>query len=279
MDGGEESNPQLEPIVLTRGTHASADEGLCAMEAVAFLGREQHTDHPRCACPVLSAFARPWNDGIEDDGERTRIFLPLLEGIARSKASSWIELARAHLALDWIVREHLPEWLALRTDLRVHGERLRALPPIRDDATARAAGEVVREAARAAALAWSSENNAAIGAARITARDAAGRASRDSAWDGAFAAAFSFVKSATILATVISEEAALDGAVAATSSLASKAARDAAWVTAWLPALRGGSEAARAVLNATEKKMAASAVTLFTRMMTLSSDSATAPAR
>jgi hypothetical protein len=45
---------------------------MCAMEAVAFVAGEPWSDHPECACPVLSTFMRAWNDALPDR-DRTRL--------------------------------------------------------------------------------------------------------------------------------------------------------------------------------------------------------------
>lgn len=52
---------------LSPGKHASPEEGMCAMELVAFLNGGPHTDHPRCTCEIISAFVRHINDHMPDD--------------------------------------------------------------------------------------------------------------------------------------------------------------------------------------------------------------------
>jgi hypothetical protein len=39
---------------LSHGSHDRREDGMCLMEAVAFLAGERHSDRPVCACPVLS---------------------------------------------------------------------------------------------------------------------------------------------------------------------------------------------------------------------------------
>ena len=70
---------QLDAITLASGSHDNPDVGLCAMEAVAWLAGQGHTDHPRCASPVLGAMCRSLNDkwdtltvtGYHEDKPRT----------------------------------------------------------------------------------------------------------------------------------------------------------------------------------------------------------------
>ncbi len=69
---------QLGEIVLKHGSHTKRVQGVCALEAAAWLAGEQHSDHPSCVCPVISAFAGRWNDDLTNDDDRTRLLRPLL---------------------------------------------------------------------------------------------------------------------------------------------------------------------------------------------------------
>ena len=53
-------------ITLKSGRHSSPGEGMCLMEAVAYVAREKHSDHPRCVSPVLGTFGRYLNDVLPD---------------------------------------------------------------------------------------------------------------------------------------------------------------------------------------------------------------------
>lgn len=57
----------IENLNLDKGAHSTRDEGVCLMEAVAFVAGEPHTDHPVCASPVLGAFGRSLNDVLSDE--------------------------------------------------------------------------------------------------------------------------------------------------------------------------------------------------------------------
>jgi hypothetical protein len=66
---------------LSSGNHASPEEGLCAMELVAFLEGLPHSDHPRCTCQIISAFVRSINDNMPDDVRQGLLkYLPRLAG-------------------------------------------------------------------------------------------------------------------------------------------------------------------------------------------------------
>ena len=166
----------LEGIVLKSGVHASRDAGVCAMEALAWIAGEPHSDHPRCACPVIGAFMRSWNDSLPDDETRTRILRPLLPLLVGSRSTKAVELQRSYLAVDWLARDCAPAWLSLRDDLKAHVVALRGLKPLTDAASCRAA-------------------QAALAAARDAARDAV----RDAAYKRLATAVESLQASAVLL--------------------------------------------------------------------------------
>lgn len=58
---------EMDTIVLKKGAHRSPEEGLCLLEAVAYVRGIPHTDHPPCVSPVLGAFGRCFNDNVDDD--------------------------------------------------------------------------------------------------------------------------------------------------------------------------------------------------------------------
>ncbi len=152
---------------LENGSHESPDEGVCLMEAVAWLAREPHGDEPKCVCPVLGAFGRGLNDRL--DVERRQRLKPLIPVLVGTASDGHAE-ARGFMAMDWIVRTYTPAWLRLaRLDTEADG--LQALPEIADAATLRGAQEMLDAARKSAA------------AAGDAAWDAAGDAAGDAAWD------------------------------------------------------------------------------------------------
>ncbi len=72
---------KLTVFSLHQGNHDSAKQGVCALEAVAWLEGLPHSDHPECTCPVIAAYVRRLNDGMPDD-QRQRLvpYLPRLVG-------------------------------------------------------------------------------------------------------------------------------------------------------------------------------------------------------
>ena len=167
----EERWTKLTALSLKAGAH-SPDSTFCVMEAVAFVAGEPWSDHPACACPVIGAFLRSWNDSLRTDAERNRLLKPLIPDLVGSKSTKAVEERRALLCADWLVRVHTPAWLRL-AGLTVHADALEALPEI----TAFAQVPSIRRTISAAR----DEAYKTLGAAWVAAGDAA--------WDAAWAAA------------------------------------------------------------------------------------------
>ena len=56
-------------------------EGVCVMEAVAWVAGEEHSDHPKCACPLLTEIAINVNDSTTQEGRQKLIHaIPALVG-------------------------------------------------------------------------------------------------------------------------------------------------------------------------------------------------------
>ena len=82
---------------LTRGAHASPDEGVCVMELAADLADEGHTDRPRCVDPVIGAFLRAFNDRMGHK-DRQRL-LPYAARAVGTRGPSRLAKARRELCL------------------------------------------------------------------------------------------------------------------------------------------------------------------------------------
>ena len=87
---------QLSVFKLSKGSHDSPEEGVCAMEAVAWLEGLPHSDHPKCTCPVIAAYVRSLNDDCSTDELRQKLisYLPKLVGTVGTKDD---ELERANV--------------------------------------------------------------------------------------------------------------------------------------------------------------------------------------
>jgi len=206
----------LSDLILLSGAHDTRAEGVCVMEAVAWLAGEPHSDRPMCACPVIGAYARRLNDSLDMHGrQRLREFIPAL---VKSKATRAVEIRRGFVAADHAVRIIAPLGLEAvkRPDL---AKRLRDCSPIVDKATAIAARDVslaVRgDAAAAAAYA------ADAAAAAADAADAAAAAAAAAA-DYADAAAAAAAAAADYAAAAYADAAAADAAYAARAGVKEK---------------------------------------------------------
>ena len=165
---------------LYSGAHAENGNGhveACAMEAVAYIAGEPWSDHPACACPVIGAFMRAWNDGLPD-AERTALILPLIPRLVGTRATKKVEQRRATMAADWFIRVHTPAWLRL-AKLNEQADLLASLPEITDFKQCPSLMPALKSVGKASAAAWDAASAAARDAASAAARDAARTAARD----------------------------------------------------------------------------------------------------
>jgi hypothetical protein len=162
----------LDTLALQRRKHDRREDGMDIMEAVAWFAGEEHSDHPRCASEVVAAGLRSWNDDLDDAArQQLKAYVPLLVG---SNALVAVELIRAWMALDSLVREHTPTWLReagtrLQEDDAIDvADRLADAAPISDAASADAVFPLLTEALGQATRLWDGKNwpeaRAAIGA-------------------------------------------------------------------------------------------------------------------
>ena len=221
----QERLEKIQTLSLKAGAH-SPNSTFCILEAVAFVAGEPWSDHPECACPIIGAFLRSWNDSLPTDADRDRLLKPLIPDLVGSKSTKEVEQKRALLCADWLIRVNTPTWLRL-AGLTVHADALEALPEITAFAqipSMRGTIEAARDDAyKARAAAW----DAAGAAARVAAGAAAGDAARDAAGDAAGDAARDAAGDAA-------RDAARDAAGAAAGAAARDAAGAAAEAAAWV---------------------------------------------
>ena len=173
---------------LAYGTHATPEDGRCAMEWVSYLAGEPHSDDPTCVSPVLRAYCITLNDTLEDAPRQLlRPYLARTIGTA----GDGLDGARSWMAMDWLIRVYAPTWLDL-AGLAVPAEQLATLPTVAGSSSLRKALKSLKAARREARAAWS----AALGPARpvawtpwvarrATARAAAWRSAGAAAWAAA----------------------------------------------------------------------------------------------
>ena len=243
---------------LSYGTHATPEDGRCAMEWVSYLAGEPHGDDPACVSPVLRAFCTSLNDSLEQEPrQRLRPYLARTIGTADDA----LDGARSWMALDWLIRVYTPTWLGrARLNEAAHG--LQALSPVLAVAELKRALPALDRARRDARTAWST----ALGAPRAAhwaVPWAAGRsAAREAAWASAGAAAWA---AARVAVGDIAGDRARAAARAAAGDAAATVCRTARSGT-------GRSEArdgARAALAPTLEALRESAFELLDRMLPL----------
>jgi hypothetical protein len=182
----------LGPLTLLKGAHARG-QGMCAMEAAAYLAGEGHSDHPVCVSPVIAEFLRQWNDVLPDADRQ--MLKPWVAKVLHTNTGAADEETRAWLATDWLVRVQAPAWLDL-AGLTAEAANLRALPTLTSREIAVAVQSVIGAASQRAAAAWAAAWAAAGAAARDAARAAAGDAAKAAAGDAAWAAAWAAARDA-----------------------------------------------------------------------------------
>lgn len=121
---------RLRAVTLTRGSHQSPKEGLCLMEAVAYVLGLPHSERPPCVSPSLGVYGRDLSDTLGDVERQQLIrFIPRLPGTANDGK----EEARAWLAEEWLLHTWMPTVLDTVLDVanyptaRVDAQTLRNL--------------------------------------------------------------------------------------------------------------------------------------------------------
>ena len=159
---------QLADLHLEKGGHANPKDGLCFLEAVAYLTGEPHSDRPECVSPVLGSWGRAINDAMPDARrQELKVFIFEMVGTAGDGKDE----ARSFMCADFAVGVIAPMALDA-AGLSDHATKLRELPEIVDKKTAAVAAVAVYRASAAAAV-------AAYGAAAYGATDDAYRATDD----------------------------------------------------------------------------------------------------
>ena len=91
--------PDPMTIQLSKGDHKTREEGVCFLEAVAWVAGEPHSDAPSCADPQIAMYARMLNDEIPD-AYRNDLFRPLIETVVGSAVQTMNSTGRWHTDLD-----------------------------------------------------------------------------------------------------------------------------------------------------------------------------------
>ena len=238
----------LSDIHLSRGMHLTREEGMCLLEAVAFLAGEEHSDRPVCVHPVLASYGHGLNDAIfperEDLHDRLRSLAQRLVGTANGDGQRW-----GLMAADWLVRTYTPAWLRLVPELVEHAEGLERLDEI-------TSWEDLPVQCLQAACDAASTGDVVCDAALYATRIAALNAALNAVWDATPNAALN----AALYATP-------NSALYATRNAALNAARNAALNAARVAVLNAPLNVAQDVLRPTVHLLQESALDLFELML------------
>lgn len=101
----------LKSIPLASGAHKTPADGVCVMECVAYLQGEPYSDHPECACPVITAFVALSSDVISTP-ERQILGKRILR-IAGSRSTPDVAARRLYFLVAYVTRTALPRALSL----------------------------------------------------------------------------------------------------------------------------------------------------------------------
>lgn len=154
---------------LSFGDHESPEDGVCFMEAVAWMQGEEHSDRPECACPVLGAYGIKLNDNM---GDKYRPLLnPLILKMAGTRDESKEQERSEYLLRQTVIRIVCPT-------LQTNGVDA---DPLRQAAKSGSLEDIESAAcAAASAAAWAAAR--AASATDSAAAWAAGSAARAAAW-------------------------------------------------------------------------------------------------
>ena len=128
---------EILKLDLRNGTGKSLDEKLCVMQAVDYITTGGFSDHPACACPILTNYAINLNDAFND--KYRQLLKPLIPMLVGTISEGAVKIKRKQFLMFRNVTATYPIILDLykMTEL---AEKLRAL------------NNSVEDMARAAAL-------------------------------------------------------------------------------------------------------------------------------
>ncbi len=113
----------VDSVRLDPGAHRSPRDGVCLLELASLMAGERFSDRPRCACVVIAAFLRDWNDR---SGYAQRQHLrPYARRVIRSRTRRSGTHRRRDVCLIWAGADLSGNWV--NRALRRIAMRLRIL--------------------------------------------------------------------------------------------------------------------------------------------------------
>jgi hypothetical protein len=110
-----------QTVKLSRGKHASPDEGVCVMELASMLAHEPFSDRPRAVCPVIGGFLRTYNDWV--DHRRRQDLYAYAAAVVGTRSSKQVERSRIEACLEYSRRSSRTPRLRMRFLPAVGAER------------------------------------------------------------------------------------------------------------------------------------------------------------
>lgn len=107
---------------LRSGYHRDPRNGLCLMEAVAWLAREPHTDTPLCVDPLLTGFGVLVNDMVSPDTRQERL-KPLIPALIGTRGDGYVRKREQQAAIFLLC--DFPRRLGLEVAPPVAGKPIR----------------------------------------------------------------------------------------------------------------------------------------------------------
>ena len=100
----------LDSVRLDPGAHRSPRDGVCLMELASLMAEEPFSDRPRCACVVIAAFLRDWNDR-SGYAHRQRL-RPYARRVVGSRAGRSVTRRRRDVCLIWAGADLSGNWMS-----------------------------------------------------------------------------------------------------------------------------------------------------------------------
>lgn len=92
-------HPTYQTVSLSKGGHASPDDGVCVMELASMLSGETFSAHPRCVSWPIASFLRTYND-VLDDARRQDLYAYAAKVVGTAGCPEH-EAARSRRLVEW----------------------------------------------------------------------------------------------------------------------------------------------------------------------------------
>ena len=112
-----------QTIKLSKGKHASPEDGACVMELASMLAGEPFSDHPASVCPVIGSFLRAYNDSIGD--ARRQDLYEYASRIVDTRGPLDVQRQRSEKLIEWAGAMYRRGWRRFLPLARLTDRRLR----------------------------------------------------------------------------------------------------------------------------------------------------------